>query len=129
MLIVGTRSRWLASAAGVVAGFAGLVASGAASAESATPAASAAESATVGEIVVTAQKRAQDIHDVPLSITAVGAEAVKGIGHQDVTALVTLVPSLQVQEFSPTTVSFNVRGVSQTDFADSQESPIAFSHD
>ena len=85
--------------------------------------------AAPGEIVVTAQKRAQKIQEVPLAITAIGEQAVKDIGHQDVTGLVTRVPSLQVQQFSPTIVAFNIRGVSQNDFADSQEAPIAFYND
>jgi|AraplaMF_Col_mMF_1032025.scaffolds.fasta_scaffold00002_291 iron complex outermembrane receptor protein len=81
------------------------------------------------DIVVTAQKRSQNIQDVPLAISALGSEGIKAIGHQDVTALVTRVPGLQVQQFSPTTVAFNIRGVSQNDFADSQEAPIAFYND
>ena len=117
------RTRWLASASWAIG--AALCAQSA-HAEGAT---AATTGATLGEIVVTAQKRAQNIQDVPLSITAVGREAVKAIGHQDVTALVNYVPSLQVQEFSPTTVAFNIRGVSQNDFADSQEAPIAFYND
>jgi iron complex outermembrane receptor protein len=84
---------------------------------------------TEGDIVVTAQKRSQSLRDVPLAISAIGQDAIKAIGHQDVTALVTHIPSFQVQQFSPTTVSFNIRGVSQNDFADSQEAPIAFYND
>jgi len=89
----------------------------------------ASSAPTPGEIVVTAQKRAQNIQDVGLAITAVGSQAIKDIGHQDVAALVNHVPGLQVQQFSPTTVAFNIRGVSQNDFADSQEAPIAFYND
>lgn len=82
-----------------------------------------------GEIVVTAQKRQQSLRDVPLSIAALGADDVKAVGHQDATALVTRLPSFQVQQFSPSSVIFNIRGVSQNDFADSQEAPIAFYND
>ena len=81
------------------------------------------------DIVVTAQKREQSLRDVPLAISAIGQDGIKAVGHQDVTALVNHVPSFQVQQFSPTTVSFNIRGVSQNDFADSQEAPIAFYND
>jgi iron complex outermembrane recepter protein len=88
-----------------------------------------AEGAAAGEIVVTAQKRQQSLRDVPLSISALGKDDMKAVGHQDVTALVTHLPSFQVQEFSPTEVIFNIRGVSQNDFADSQEAPIAFYND
>lgn len=79
-----------------------------------------------GEIIVTAQKRAQGLQDVPASVTALGQTELASIGRQDVTALAGQVPSLQVNQYSPTITIFNLRGVSQNDFADSQEAPIAF---
>lgn len=81
------------------------------------------------EIVVTAQKREQSIQDVALAVTALGTAALQSMGRQDVTALAGQVPSLQVNQYSPTITVFNVRGVSQNDFADSQEAPIAFYND
>jgi len=78
------------------------------------------------EIIVTAQKRAQGLQDVPASVTALGPTALASMGRQDVTALAGQVPSLQVNQYSPTITIFNLRGVSQNDFADSQEAPIAF---
>ncbi|WJT01018.1 TonB-dependent receptor [Novosphingobium humi] len=97
-----------------------------------TPAAPATDTGAApmaGEIVVTAQKRQQSLRDVPLSIAALGADDMKAVGHQDATGLVTRLPSFQVQQFSPSSVIFNIRGVSQNDFADSQEAPIAFYND
>lgn len=81
------------------------------------------------EIVVTAQKRQQRLQDVALAVTALGAENLASLGRQGVTAIANQVPSLQVNQFSPTITVFNIRGVSQVDFADSQESPIAFYSD
>jgi iron complex outermembrane receptor protein len=83
----------------------------------------------ITEIVVTAQKREQGIQDVAISVTALGSEALQAMGRQDVTALAGQVPSLQVNQYSPTVTVFNIRGVSQNDFADSQEAPIAFYND
>jgi iron complex outermembrane receptor protein len=83
----------------------------------------------ITDIVVTAQKREQGIQDVAISVTALGGEALQAMGRQDVTALAGQVPSLQVNQYSPTITVFNVRGVSQNDFADSQEAPIAFYND
>jgi len=82
-----------------------------------------------GEIVVTAQKREQKLQDVGLSVTAIGGAMLDSVGRQDVTALAAQVPSLQVAQYSPTITVFNIRGVSQNDFADSQEAPIAFYND
>ncbi|MFA6031491.1 MAG: TonB-dependent receptor [Myxococcota bacterium] len=84
------------------------------------------DDANANEIIVTAQKRAQGLQDVPASVTALGETALASIGRQDVTALAGQVPSLQVNQYSPTITIFNLRGVSQNDFADSQEAPIAF---
>lgn len=81
------------------------------------------------EIVVTAQKREQNLQDVALAVSAVGGAALDAVGRQDVTALAGKVPSLQVNQYSPTITVFNIRGVSQNDFADSQEAPIAFYND
>ena len=92
-------------------------------------AAGAAGEAVAGEIVVTAQKRAQNLQDVATPVSALGADSLKALGRQDATALAGQLPSLQVNSYSPTTVVFNIRGVSQNDFADSQEAPIAFYND
>lgn len=91
--------------------------------------ASAAKSDGIEEVVVTAQKRAQNLQDVGIAVTALGADALASIGHQDITALTTFVPSVQVNQYSPTITVFNIRGVSQNDFSDSQEAPIAFYND
>lgn len=99
------------------------------SAEEAAKSASASHVTEIGEVVVTAQKRSESIRDVPLSVSALGKADLAAVGHADVTALVNRIPGLQVQEFSPTTVVFNLRGVSQNNFADSQEAPIAFYND
>lgn len=83
----------------------------------------------VGDIVVTAQKREQSLQDVALAVTALGGATLEAMGRQDVTALAGQAPSLQVNQYSPTITVFNIRGVSQNDFADSQEAPIAFYND
>jgi iron complex outermembrane receptor protein len=125
---ISNKSRWMMSVCGAVAGLAAVAGPACAQTQSPAPVVTS-EAQAVEEVVVTAQKRQQNIEDVPVAITAVGSGAIKAIGHQDVTALVDHVPGLLVQQFSPTTVAFNIRGVSQNDFADSQEAPIAFYND
>ncbi|HKT53740.1 MAG TPA: TonB-dependent receptor plug domain-containing protein, partial [Caulobacteraceae bacterium] len=93
-------------------------------------AALAAEPANqIEEVVVTAQKRAQSLQDIGVAVSAIGKTGLEALGRQDVTALATQVPSLQVNQYSPTITVFNIRGVSQNDFADSQEAPIAYYSD
>jgi iron complex outermembrane receptor protein len=101
---------------------------GIAAAQGAAPPADAADD-TYGAIVITAQKREQNIQNVSLAISALGREGLADFGRQDVSALAAKLPSLQVLAFSPTLTVFNIRGVSQNDFADTQEAPIAFYND
>ena len=89
----------------------------------------AADAPAPGEIVVTAQKREQSAQKVGIAITALGKDTMRAIGRQDVTALENVVPSLAVNQYSPTITVFNIRGVSQNDFTDAQEAPIAFYDD
>ncbi|ABQ70956.1 ligand-gated channel protein [Rhizorhabdus wittichii DC-6] len=82
-----------------------------------------------GEIVVTAQKRTQSAQAIGVAVSALGADNLAALGRQDISALAAQVPGLQVNQYSPTVTVFNIRGVSQNDFADSQEAPIAFYND
>ena len=88
-----------------------------------------APAATLGEIIVTAQKREQSAQKIGIAVTALGKDAIAAIGRQDVTALAGQVPNLEVNQYSPTITVFNIRGVSQNDFTDAQEAPIAFYDD
>ncbi len=102
---------------------------GAALAQDGTSAATTADAPAYGDIVVTAQKREQNIQKVGVAISALGRQGLADLGRQDISALATKLPSVQVLAYSPTLTIFNIRGVSQNDFADSQEAPIAFYND
>jgi iron complex outermembrane receptor protein len=91
--------------------------------------ASAADVGELEEIMVTAQKREQRLQDVGISISALRAEDVERLGIRDTTDIVSVVPSLQFNRFSPAYTVFNVRGVSQNDYGDQQEPPIAVYQD
>ena len=79
----------------------------------------------IEEIVVTAQRREQSIADVGTSITALDAASLQRSGLASATDIAQQVPGLQFQAFSPTITIFNLRGVSQNDFADLHEAPVA----
>lgn len=79
-----------------------------------------------GDIVVTAQKRTQNAQDVGISVSALDKTVSNTVSTAGIASLANHLPSLQVSNYSPTITIFNIRGVSQNDFADSQESPIAF---
>src|SRR6202035_445365 len=87
----------------------------------------AADSADIlTEIVVTAQKRAQNIEDVPVSVEAIGAQALRDRGITSTVQLGSATPGLIVNDYgNPVITVFTLRGVQEFDFGDHQESPIA----
>ncbi len=62
------------------------------------------------EVIVTAQKRAQSIQEVPLSITAISGEAIKMSDIQDMNELSRHTPNLKV-EAAPAQTNVYVRGL------------------
>lgn len=78
-----------------------------------------------GEIVITAQKRSQSLQDVPLTVTAMSAERIQELGIKDTTDIIAQVPGVKMLQFGPSFTNLGIRGVSQNDFADHLEAPIA----
>ena len=77
------------------------------------------------EVIVTAQKREQNLQDVGTSITAFNAEAISKLGFNSVTDIAMQVPGMQFNQVSPDLTIFNLRGVSQNDYSDHEEGPVA----
>ncbi len=74
-------------------------------------AALAQEASAVEEIVVTAQKTQQQAIDVPISLTAYGAERLEALGVQDFADLSLFTPGFEVQDQSPNNPGFVMRGI------------------
>lgn len=77
------------------------------------------------EVVVTAQKREQSLQDVGISVTAFSGEQLKNLGVTNTVEITQQVPSLQLFTFSPAFTVFALRGVSQNNFQDNLEAPVA----
>ena len=102
----------------------------------ATPDASAAdapvqeaEQGALGEIVVTANKRGENIQKVPISVSAFSGEQIKRLNITDTTQIIQQVPALHVQAYSPKLTIFSLRGISQNNFTDNLEAPVAVYQD
>jgi iron complex outermembrane recepter protein len=67
-----------------------------------------------GEIVVTAQKRAESVQKVPLSMTVVRAEDLEKRGVQSVSDLSRIAPALSVNSSGPGENNLVIRGISST---------------
>jgi iron complex outermembrane recepter protein len=81
-----------------------------------------AASAGLEEIVVTAQKRSENIQNVPIAITAFTAEALLSHGITDIRALSALTPNVNLDAGAPfsgdsSVLSASIRGIGQDDFA------------
>lgn len=87
----------------------------------------ATQAALLEEVVVTAQKREQNLQDVGISITSYNGDQLKQLGITSSADLQEMTPGLMYTEFggSPSVSVFSLRGVAQNDFADHQESPNA----
>ena len=85
----------------------------------------AAWSQVLEEIVVTAQKREQSLQDVGVSITAYTGDQLSQLGYRNSVEIVQQTPGVTVAAYHANVTNMNIRGVSQTDFADQFEAPIA----
>ena len=79
----------------------------------------------IEEIVVTAQKRAQNLQDVPVSVAAFTGDAIEKLQMHTTAEIASQVPNLQVSapygEIQPI---FSIRGISMVDYNTNQASPI-----
>ena len=78
------------------------------------------------EVIVTAQKRAQNSQDVGIAISAVSGAELTELGAVSASDITKSVPAVVLtQPNGPASFSLSIRGVTQNDFADHQESPAA----
>ncbi len=87
----------------------------------------AQERATLGEIVVTAQKREQRLQDVPIAVSVIDGALAESVGGFNVESLKQLVPSLNIRK---TNTQLNqalfLRGVGTINFAIAAQPSVAF---
>lgn len=79
-------------------------------------------SAGISEIIVTAQKRNQNVQDVPIAISAFGGETLKERAVTDVASLGSLAPNVNLDGGTPfsgssAVLSATIRGIGSDDFA------------
>ncbi|MEO7656531.1 MAG: TonB-dependent receptor [Sphingomicrobium sp.] len=77
--------------------------------------------ATTGEIIVTAQRRSENVLRVPVSVTVVSGDALRANGINDLSAVTKLAPSLQTGNDD----TFSIRGVGTSTFAPTIESSVS----
>ena len=83
-------------------------------------------------IIVTAQKRGEDIRDVPISISAVNGDQIGNLtaGGEDIRALAGRVPNLNVEStFGRVFPRFYIRGLGNSDFTLNSQASVAVYYD
>jgi len=83
------------------------------------PAENAAEG-EVGEIIVTAQRRSENVMKVPVSVTVISGDALTSSGTTDLRGVTKLAPSLQASQDN----QFSIRGIGTATYADTVESSV-----
>ncbi len=85
-----------------------------------------AAAAPLEEVIVTAQKREQNLQDVPMAVSAIGGEALAAAGIDNIQDLTKLVPSLKFTAAdNPRNTSIRVRGVGTSVFSVSVEPNVS----
>src|SRR5207237_5721857 len=78
------------------------------------------------EVIVTAQKREQNLQEIGISLSAVSGSDLADLGVVSATDITKSMPAVVLtQPNGPSSFSLAIRGVVQNDFADHQESPAA----
>lgn len=105
-----------------------MVPASAAAQETGEPAASGGDSGTIGDIIVTAQRREQSLQDIPVSVTALGGEQLRDAALTTSLTIADNVPNLEIKTFGGVPNIF-IRGVGNNDFNSSSVSPISVYRD
>ena len=77
------------------------------------------------EVIVTAQKREQSMQDVGIAVTAFSGDMIKNLNFTNTIDVTQQVPSMQFFTYTPSLVILNIRGISQSNFQDNLEAPVA----
>ena len=83
------------------------------------------EDRILAPVTVTAQKREQNLQDVGISVSAYTGAQLEALGLNNTTEITEQIPALQLNAWSPKLTIFNLRGVSQNNFTDNLEAPVA----
>lgn len=82
--------------------------------------------AVMEEIVVTAQKREQNVQDVGIAISALSGDQMRQLGYSNAQQVTAMAPGVStVQPNGEANYSIAIRGVANSDFTTNVESPVA----
>jgi iron complex outermembrane receptor protein len=103
-----------------------------ASALAVAPAAFAQDATKVGEVIITAQKRSENLQDVPVSVAAISGERLQSIfaAGEDILALSAKTPGLYAESSNGRVAPrFYIRGLGNADFDLAASQPVSIIQD
>ena len=118
-----------AAVAALIAGLAAATTPALAQQQAAAAPAADAQPMRPDDIVVTAQRREQKLQDVGIAVSVLNTAALTNLNVTSATDIVRAVPNLKFNSYGSSQVVFNIRGVSQNDYGDQQEPPVAVYQD
>lgn len=77
------------------------------------------------EIVVTAQKRAQSVQDIPIAISAMSAEMINDTGVDNISQVLPMLPGVSGSTAGISTNAWAIRGISTNDWSIGSEPSVA----
>ncbi len=80
--------------------------------------------AQLEEVVVTAQKREQNLQDVPIAISAVSQEMLQQTGINTITEVIPMVPGLTGADYGLATNTWAIRGIGSNDWSFGSEPSV-----
>jgi iron complex outermembrane receptor protein len=87
----------------------------------------AAQAQALEEVIVTAQRRAENLQDVPIAITAIGADELRAADISDLGAVSLRTPGFSMGLFNPSQPQLFIRGIgSNADGAAEDQSVVVF---
>jgi len=85
----------------------------------------AAQQATLEEVIVTSQRRVENLQQVPVAVSAFSAEAIQDADIHDLTDIATHTPGFTFSPFSPGQNILSLRGVSSNDDGAGTDNSVA----
>ncbi|MEI9930195.1 MAG: TonB-dependent receptor [Rhizomicrobium sp.] len=112
-ILSSAKSHWLGSASAATFVFAGVLLVAPASAQQQVAAADTvvASGEGVETVTVTARRKAENEHNVPISLTAIESSTLRDNGISNALKLTELVPSLQIVSFNARNTNISIRGL------------------
>ncbi len=81
------------------------------------------------EIIVTAQRRVQDVLDVPIGLSHFSARRLRALGARDLDELARFTPGVVIEANSPAVSSFGMRGITQNSGDSTREPRVSIFQD